>query len=108
MTSRWGFHRGFGLWREFQESQPEGDCEHLTAAALAWLESRPAEPFFLFLHYYDPHSPYDPPAPYREAFGSSAEWLRQTIIRKAAGENVRLVGQIGEREPCARIVERWI
>jgi arylsulfatase A-like enzyme len=71
MTSRWGFHRGFGLWREFQESQPEGDCEHLTAAALAWLESRPAEPFFLFLHYYDPHSPYDPPAPYREAFGSS-------------------------------------
>src|SRR5205807_141719 len=71
MKARWGFHRGFGLWREFPERRPEGDCEHLTAEALAWLDSRPPEPFFLFLHYYDPHNPYDPPARYREAFRPS-------------------------------------
>jgi len=71
MQARWGFNRGFKLWREFPEGKPEGDCEHLTAEALTWLASAPPEPFFLFMHYYDPHSPYDPPKTYREAFGSS-------------------------------------
>jgi arylsulfatase A-like enzyme len=32
-------------------------------AALAWLAERdPARPFFLWVHLYDPHHPYDPPA----------------------------------------------
>jgi len=36
--------------------------------ALAWLRSLPAGPdarFFLWVHLYDPHAPYDPPEPYR-------------------------------------------
>jgi tetratricopeptide (TPR) repeat protein len=33
-------------------------------AALAWLESAP-ERFFLWLHLYDPHAPYEPPEPHR-------------------------------------------
>ncbi len=37
--------------------------------ALAWLDSVPGAhdtaPFFLFLHLYEPHSPYAPPEPYR-------------------------------------------
>ena len=32
--------------------------------ALLWLEQHAAKPFFLFLHYFDPHQPYDPPSPY--------------------------------------------
>ncbi len=32
--------------------------------ALAWLEARRAEPFFLFLHVYEPHAPYTPPEPF--------------------------------------------
>ena len=35
--------------------------------ALAWLESNAAAPFLLWAHLYDPHAPYDPPAPYRDA-----------------------------------------
>jgi arylsulfatase A-like enzyme len=31
--------------------------------------SRLREPFFLYLHYLDPHAPYDPPAPYATVFG---------------------------------------
>ncbi len=34
----------------------------------AWLEAHRTEKFFLFLHTYDVHSPYAPPAPYRERF----------------------------------------
>jgi choline-sulfatase len=33
------------------------------AAAIAWLDARDrARPFFLFLHFYEPHKPYEPPA----------------------------------------------
>ncbi len=39
----------------------------VTDAALAWLAER-REPFFLWIHYYDPHAPYRPPSPFAEAF----------------------------------------
>lgn len=39
-----------------------------TRDALAWIDSVPGQPFFLFAHYYDPHEPYAPPAPYDTIF----------------------------------------
>jgi arylsulfatase A-like enzyme len=43
-----------------------------TARALAWLAARDASrPFFLWVHYFDPHSPYDPPEPHRTRFLAS-------------------------------------
>jgi len=71
MRAHWGFDRGFDLWREYEVDTPEGTCENLTAEALRWLAASPQEPFFLFLHYYDPHDPYDPPPRYLEQFGCS-------------------------------------
>ena len=45
-----------------------------TERALAWLAARhDARPFFLWVHYFDPHSPYDPPAPHRQAFLESSD-----------------------------------
>ncbi|MBV9495959.1 MAG: sulfatase-like hydrolase/transferase, partial [Acidobacteria bacterium] len=41
-----------------------------TAAALRWLEPRHDRPFFLFLHLYEPHTPYDPPEPFRSRYPS--------------------------------------
>lgn len=35
-------------------------------AAIAWLEDAP-EPYFLFVHLFDPHDPYDPPGSYTAA-----------------------------------------
>ena len=37
-------------------------------AALKWLEDAPPEPWFLWLHFYDPHQPFDPPAPFDTGF----------------------------------------
>lgn len=33
-------------------------------AARRWLDTQGAKPFFLFIHLYDPHTPYEPPEPY--------------------------------------------
>ncbi len=41
----------------------------ITQKAVAWLRSHREDSFFLFLHYYDPHEPYEPPHPYSMRFG---------------------------------------
>jgi arylsulfatase A-like enzyme len=40
-------------------------CEEINARAIAWLKAHAHEKFFLFLHYWEPHTPYLPPECYR-------------------------------------------
>lgn len=44
-------------------------------AVLAWLDahqqSAPEQRFFNWIHFYDPHAPYDPPLPYAHAYADS-------------------------------------
>lgn len=40
----------------------------ITRAGVAFLRERRAGPFFLWLHYFDPHWPYAPPAPFASRF----------------------------------------
>ena len=49
-------------------------CEELNSRSISWMRAHANEPFFLFLHYWDPHFPYTPPQRYRELFynGSNA------------------------------------
>ena len=49
----------------------ERPAQQTTARALGWLEQRSqAAPFFLFVHYFDPHALYAPPAPYDTLFSA--------------------------------------
>jgi arylsulfatase A-like enzyme/Flp pilus assembly protein TadD len=48
--------------RQFAGSQSRGD--EITERAVKWL-GRSRKPFFLVVHYYDPHTPYDPPVEFR-------------------------------------------
>lgn len=41
----------------------EVDAEHMTNAVLKWLNKHPVKSkFFIWIHYFDPHAPYKPPA----------------------------------------------
>jgi arylsulfatase A-like enzyme len=51
-----------------------------TNAALAWLSSRPAKPFFLLVHYFDPHLVYAPPSPFRERFAEPVDRLDSSWV----------------------------
>jgi arylsulfatase A-like enzyme len=59
---------------EFEWYTPEGAemwqrrADEVTDAALDWLEGEVAEPYFLLVHYFDPHAYYDPPPPFRDHF----------------------------------------
>jgi arylsulfatase A-like enzyme len=46
------------------EAALDGRADLTTEAALRWLDRQGDRPFFLWVHYYDPHYPYAPPAPF--------------------------------------------
>jgi arylsulfatase A-like enzyme/Flp pilus assembly protein TadD len=47
---------------------PERRAGEVVDRATRWLESQSGKPFFLWVHVFDPHSPYDPPSPFREKY----------------------------------------
>lgn len=51
------------------EVRPVDTTKVLTAYAKRFVEQHHGRPVFLWLHYMDPHSPYDPPEAYRPAEG---------------------------------------
>jgi arylsulfatase A-like enzyme/Tfp pilus assembly protein PilF len=75
MDSRFGLGQGFGVYSDEMQSYsqastfqwPERRAEAVNDTACPWLRSA-TEPFFAFVHYYDPHDPYDPPEPYAAAY----------------------------------------
>lgn len=46
----------------------ERRADAVNDALLPWLESARDEPFFAWVHYFDPHHPHNPPAPYDQLF----------------------------------------
>lgn len=72
-----GFHRGFGVYDDqmpkpaasgMGSELPERRAGEVVDRALRWLNSQSGKPFFLWVHVFDPHSPYDPPSPFREKY----------------------------------------
>ena len=69
-----GFEQGFDRY-DNPEGRWDGDsAAEVTSAALLWLERRPAgKPFFLWVHYLDPHWTYAPGPPFDRAFDTDFE-----------------------------------
>jgi arylsulfatase A-like enzyme/Flp pilus assembly protein TadD len=74
MDSQFGLDQGFDSYNDrFDEEHYIGDfserkAEETSRHAIKWLEEYCHQPFFLFLHYYDPHFPYEPPEPFKSDF----------------------------------------
>jgi arylsulfatase A-like enzyme/tetratricopeptide (TPR) repeat protein len=72
-----GFDRGFDVYDAgFRIRRPGEDRyqtierrgEDVVARAISWVESGGGRPFFLWMHLFDPHDPYDPPADLKARF----------------------------------------
>jgi arylsulfatase len=79
LARRIGLDRGFGRYDdelpEVERNRPafsERSAEPTTRRAIAWLEAPRREPFFLWVHYQDPHGPYTPPAGLAERFAGAS------------------------------------
>jgi arylsulfatase A-like enzyme/Flp pilus assembly protein TadD len=105
----WGLARGFDFYDDafspeaFQQKDiglVDRKAGESVTHAIRWLTSdwqRTAahrHPFFLWLHLYDPHSPYDPPEPYRTEY---RDHLYDGEIAYADHELGRLIAWLKER-----------
>lgn len=79
LDSRFGLNQGFDTYydhfnlghsREIHLDEIERRGDKVVDLALKWLESHRQQPFFIWVHLYDPHAPYDPPEPYARLYRS--------------------------------------
>ena len=79
LARRYGLGRGFDIYdddlsRGRQEQSnvvPSRRAEVTVDAAIDWITALDGkDPFFCWVHLYDPHAPYDPPAEYRRQYPS--------------------------------------
>ena len=75
VDSRFGLDQGFDRYDDdFQAGSPfkalnaERKAEQVYEKFQAWLKQGPKEPFLAWVHFFDPHLPYNPPSPYNEKF----------------------------------------
>ncbi len=64
-----GFHRRRPGENRYESIERRG--EQVATRALAWLNQHPRGPFFLWVHLYDAHDPYDPPEPFKSRYPSA-------------------------------------
>ena len=79
LDRRFGLNQGFDDYDSTFDLHRQGDSDpgdvkrrgsEVVAAAIRWLPSNDLRPFFLFLHLYDLHTPYNLPASYRARYGT--------------------------------------
>ena len=77
LDAKWGIDQGFDhYYDQFDLSKYKrislGDVARrageVVDAAMPWLEQNAGNRFFAWMHFYDPHTPYDPPEPYKGRF----------------------------------------
>ena len=77
LDRRYGLAQGFDTWSDDMITggrrtgvllQRELRAETVTGRAVEWLRENHAQPFFLFVHYFDPHRPFEAPEPWPERF----------------------------------------
>src|SRR5271167_3866094 len=75
-----GFDRGFETYDAPFHIRGQGEDRYhsverrgmaVADSALAWLDQHQQSPFFLWVHLYDPHDPYDPPPPFKAKYRDS-------------------------------------
>ena len=77
--SRFGLGQGFDVYDDrFGEDEmlktfrSERTADKVADAFLSWLGAKPRERFFSWVHFFDPHAPYEPPPPYKQRFAGDA------------------------------------
>jgi tetratricopeptide (TPR) repeat protein len=110
LESKWGLAQGFDTYSdEFDLSkykmlslgtvQKPGD--EVADNALAWLETVRSRKFFAWVHLYDPHTPYEPPEPYRSRYANEPYLGEIAYTDKVVG---RLVDWLQDR----RLLEKTV
>jgi arylsulfatase A-like enzyme len=94
-----GFERGYDTydagfsWKKYTPETRYQSVERrggeVVDRALAWLGKQPAGPFFLWVHLFDAHSPYDPPEPYKTRYAKAPYDGEIAYVDSAIGKFIK-------------------
>lgn len=76
LHSKFGLAQGFSYYNDHlggagEESvvgYPERNAQETADIAIEWVKNNSKKKFFLWVHFFDPHTPYSPPEPYASEF----------------------------------------
>ena len=103
-----GLNQGFAVYDDQMPTPGKGhefieDAERRAGdtvdRAVRWLDAQSGKPFFLWVHVYDPHAPYNPPAPFADQY---KERLYDGEIAYADHELGRLFEAVRKKSPADR------
>lgn len=95
---KYQFDQGFDHFVEIWQDAPQQEAEAVTGPALTWLEAHArAAPFFMWLHYVDPHARYEPPERFASLFVGDAHYdkAKRAIVHPRSRD--RDIGGIPQR-----------
>ncbi|UCE60057.1 MAG: sulfatase-like hydrolase/transferase [Phycisphaerales bacterium] len=76
LNSSFGLNQGFDVYDDSMTERQSGDklivaqrpADAVCDSALSWLDAESDKPFFAWVHFYDPHDPYEPPVEFAVRF----------------------------------------
>lgn len=92
LLSRFGLAQGFGSYDDalgrdlLQGFKSELRADEVYRKFQNWLRGRREGKFFTWVHFYDPHLPYDPPADLRERFANDPYSGEVAAVDRAVGK----------------------
>ena len=111
LDARYGLDQGFEV---YDDSYPEGSTrgfavaersgEEVVATAVSWWERHEGEPRFLWVHLYEPHVPYEPPAPFSARFAEEPYLGEVAAADDYVGRLLRAVAPRGGRSDVLVVV----
>jgi arylsulfatase A-like enzyme len=80
------------------------EAQSITDTTLAWAKTQPKQPYFMYVHYIDPHYPYRPPAPYDRAFDHQKDAPKR---RNGTVNPQTLVARDAQRDTVAKTLDQY-
>jgi arylsulfatase A-like enzyme/Flp pilus assembly protein TadD len=95
LDARFGLNRGFDEYDDRYESAPgasfhftERTADRVLTAATAWIQKGSRQPWFAWVHLFDPHAPYKAPAEFASAhvpYDAEVAWTDAALGKALAG-----------------------
>ena len=106
LSAKFGLNQGFDVYDDdFGKRQNGGGIVNLNhlerpaaeviSRAVQWIGGQRNGPFFAWIHLYDPHDPYDPPAPFNTRFAGRLYDGEVTYVDQEVGRFVDLLKKRG-------------
>ena len=107
LDSRWGLNQGFDVYvddfdisgeRFVSMGGVQRPANEVVDAALEWVGRGREAPFFLWVHLYDPHAPYEAPEPYKSRYSLTPYLAEIAFTDSEVGRLLNGLEAAGEKD----------